>query len=213
MDTILALILSCSLHYDDALVSAFVQRVSDGNIYFVGDLATATSYDHITSLPEALALVADIQKHGGRPAVGLMALPVTWAARYGRSTAELFDGCINISVGTDAMATFAAACAGPSTRPHLRSKTRRRRRLPAAANRACILRHFDTELGVHGYPEGVLAQLAKMAAKASDPGVDSPPARSSAFPDNTDETDARDRTDWSNPRLYFSSPPAPSPAR
>jgi hypothetical protein len=211
MDGILALILSCSLHHDDALVSAFIERVSDSNVYFVGDLATVTSHDHVQSLADALALVDEIQKKGGRPAVGLMAVPLTWAARYGRSPAELFDGCTNIAIGTDIMATFESRCTtGPSHRGDRKVAPRRRHRLPLAAGRACILRQFDLELGLRGYPEAVLGQMSKTASQPRDRAADSAPSRSRVFPDDTDEADPHDSSDWSNQRLYFLSPPAPS---
>jgi len=162
MDAVFALILSCSLHPDDALVRAFIQRVSDGNVYFVGDLATVTSHDHVHGLPEAMALVEEIREAGGRPAVGLMAVPVTWAQRYGRTEADLFDGCINIALGTDAMARYAAECSQRARQGTRRSRPRSE--LPRAAARLCILRHFDRELGVYGYPAGVLGALAKTPA-------------------------------------------------
>jgi hypothetical protein len=213
MDSLLALILSCSLHHDDALVNAFIQRASDGNPYFVVDVPTLSSHDHVQTREEALALVADIEKHGGRPAIGLMAIPVTWAARYGRPVGDLFDACVNISVGTDVMAAYAAECGKPTARLRGRASTRnhpsRPRRLPLAAERVCILRHFDTELNVQGFPQAVLAMLAKISATLPDTTMDSPPARSAAFPDGTDESDARDRSDWSSPRFFFTPPPAP----
>ena len=70
MDSITALILACSLHFDDRLVQAFVSKVSEANPYFVGDLATVTSHDNAKSIPEAMLLVEEITRHGGRPAVG-----------------------------------------------------------------------------------------------------------------------------------------------
>jgi hypothetical protein len=161
VDPILALILSCSLHADDALVRAFVKRVSDDNVYFVGDLATVTSHDHASTVGEALALVAAIEKRGGRPALGLMAIPLDWAERYGRSPRELFDGCLNIAIGTDIMETFASGCARKSWSRH----PARRHHHRIGAYRVCILERFDRELGLRGYPKGVIGQLAEMGGR------------------------------------------------
>jgi hypothetical protein len=206
MDTLLALILSCSLHPDDALVRAFIQRVSDGNIYFVGDLATVTSHDHVKGIGDALALVEEIEKHGGRPAVGLMAVPVEWAARYGRTVADLFDGCINIAIGTDAMAAFASACDGARRRPAGDRPKRRGRSPSLLGRRDCILRRFDLDLGVRGYPRGVLAELQRMSAERLNAIAASPKPGSRVADDETVAPTAHDPIDWSDARLYFTPP-------
>jgi len=199
MDAILALILSCSLYHDDALVRAFIERVSDDNRYFVGELATVTSHDHVADRRAALALVQEVERRGGRPAVGLMAVPVEWASRYGRSASDLFDGCTNIAIGTDVMARFGADCLVRKERA--RSGTHRPRRLSVAAQRVCILRRFDSELGVRGYPEGVLSELAKRSTSGRETGAESPPAQGNVSPDSTDESRDGDQVDWSDSRL------------
>jgi hypothetical protein len=62
-------------------------------------------------------------------------------ARYGRSVTDLFDGCINISVGTDALAEFASDCArarssSPSSRlsVHERQVQSRAPKAPSGAS-------------------------------------------------------------------------------
>ena len=81
---ILAIILACSLHPDDQLVRALIDVQSGGNVYFVGDLATLQSKDSLGSVEEALRVADDIRQYGGRPAVGLLGVPLDWASRYGR---------------------------------------------------------------------------------------------------------------------------------
>jgi hypothetical protein len=203
MDTLIALILSCSLHPDDSLVHAFIQRVSDGNIYFVGDLSTVTSHDHVEGLADALALVDDIEKHGGHPAVGLMAVPVGWAARYGRSVTDLFDACINIAIGTDAMASFASACRRSGERSAAGTPLHLRRAASLVAERGCILRRFDVELGVNGYPQGVLSELRRMSADRRNPTEGSSSGHNRVAADAADDAATAVGRDWSDTRLYF----------
>jgi hypothetical protein len=211
MDVVLALIVACSLHHDDALVRAFIQKVSDGNAYFVGDLATVTSHDHVQSLPEALALVAEIEKQGGRAAVGLMAVPVEWAARYGRQPADLFDGCINIAIGTDAMDRFAGGClARTGRRLGHTTGSARPARWRLVASRGCILRRFDVELGVRGYPEGVLSELARLSARPGNRASESHDAHSQVVPT---EPAVGSEDDWSDRRLDLAPSQPPSAPR
>ncbi len=58
---LLTLILACSLHPDDELVRVLIDIGSQGNVYFVGDLARLNTYDTISSLDEARRVVAQIQ--------------------------------------------------------------------------------------------------------------------------------------------------------
>jgi hypothetical protein len=86
MDLLAALILSCSFHYDDHLVEALARKLSITNQYFVGDLSDLNTYDSAKSVADAHRIVDAIIAKGDRPAVGFMAVPVTWAARFGRTT-------------------------------------------------------------------------------------------------------------------------------
>ncbi len=79
MDVLLALILSCSVHYDDHLVEALAMKLSIGNQHFVGDLATLNTYDTARSIADAQKFVDAIAAKGGRAAVGYMSVPVAWA--------------------------------------------------------------------------------------------------------------------------------------
>ena len=180
---ILTIVLACSLHFDDQLVTALVHKVSNDNPLMVGDLVTLTTHDHLTSEDQAKAVVDDIIKHGGRPAVGLLGIPTTWAARYGRTPGELFDGCTNIAVGTAALSEFAHQCS-----PRHRSG-RRRTASGRTLNREriCILSQLGDALGASGYGDAVLAEIATRRDRSADLDTD-PPAATSPIDISLDET-------------------------
>lgn len=157
---VLAVILACSLYPDDALVRALVEIQSEGNVYFVGDTSTLQSKDGLKSAEDALHVADGIRAHGGRPAVGLLGLPLDWAARYERSPRELFDGCTNIAIGTAALAEYHDSCAKHSRSP-LRSRSGhrapvRQRQLDSPTLRSCVLDQFAADLGVKGQPAAIL---------------------------------------------------------
>jgi hypothetical protein len=216
---VLALILACSLHYDDALVRVMVDVQSGGNAYFVGDLATLKTNDNLTSAAEALRAAEDIAKHGGRPAVGLLGVPLDWAARFGRSPRDLFDGCTNLAIGTAMFSEYQDACS--PQRPHRRGSLAAargrarasRRRPPPAAVRTCVLTRLAGELGLHGTPAAILKRLDVTPAQAT---AEAPPQASSIFGDGADNAQELP-PEWSDKGLYLdagggvrdSAPPAP----
>jgi hypothetical protein len=161
---VLAVILACSLYPDDALVRALVELQSEGNVYFVGDTSTLQSKDALKSVEDALRVAEGIRAHGGRPAVGLLGVPLDWAARYERSPRELFDGCTNIAVGTAALAEYHDSCAkhsrAPPKSPSGHRMRVRQRRLDSSALRSCVLEHFAVDLGVKGQPAAILRAIA-----------------------------------------------------
>ena len=214
MDVLVALILSCSVHYDDNLVEALAMKMSLGNQYFVGDLATLNTYDTAHSVAEAHKIVDGIIAKGGRPAVGYLSVPVIWAARFGRTTDELFDGCVNVGIATAMLSEYQRSCAVAPD--HHRRHDRRHPRRPQPATspgvRYCILRRLEADLDITGVVEHVLPDVAKLDAKSRDPADDTPPARSSVFPDNTNTAGLHESADWSSPRLLSPSPTAPPPA-
>ena len=133
-------------------------------MYFVGDTSTLQSKDGLKSAEDALHVADGIRAHGGRPAVGLLGVPLDWAARYERSPRELFDGCTNIAISTAALAEYHNSCAKHSRSP-LKSpsghRTRvRQRRLDSPALRSCVLDHFAADLGVKGQPAAILRAIA-----------------------------------------------------
>jgi|GEM_PF-3125021 len=180
---ILTIVLACSLHFDDQLVTALVHKVSNDNPLMVGDLVTLTTHDHLTSVAEAKAVVDDIIKHGGRPAVGLLGVPTTWAARYGRTPDELFDACTNIAVGTAALSEFAHQCSPP----HRSGKRRAASGRALDRERICILKELGDALGASGYVDAVLTEIVTRRARPADVVTD-PPAATSPIDISLDDT-------------------------
>lgn len=216
MDVLVALILACSVqydgvHYDDNLVEALSMKMSLGNQYFVGDLATLNTYDTARSVTDARKLVDAILAKGGRPAVGYMSVPVAWAARFGRTTDDLFDGCTNIGVATAMLSAYEHACtAGPDLRlQRKRHHSRHPQLVTSRAVRYCILRRLEADLDITGVVEHVLPDVTKLDTDRPGPDDDTPAARSSVFPDSTNTAALHDADDWSSPRLLSPSPTAP----
>lgn len=183
---ILAVILACSLHPDDSLVRVLIDVQSGGNVYFVGDLATLKSKDTLGSAEAALRFAEDLREHGGRPAVGLLGIPLEWASRYGRAPRELFDACTNVAVATAALAEYRDRCMGVSPPRSRRGGLRRQRHSPSTLVsrqvRYCILSRFSQDLGVGCVPGAILKILADERAASPVRSVD-PPARSEIFLD------------------------------
>lgn len=214
---VLAIILACSLHPDDALVRALVDVQSSGNAYFVGDLATLKTNDALTSAESALRYAEDLAKHGGKPAVGLIGVPLSWASRYGRSPVDLFDACTNVAVATAAFAEYQQRCAPARLRAsrHLpfSPAARRRRRSPdLAAERACLLSQFGLDLGLKATPAAILRRLAPGPDGHSREAGDPPPQRSTVFVDDAEvepsATGLRPRQ-----RIFLDAPPPPRGSR
>jgi hypothetical protein len=219
---VLALILACSLHSDDALVRTLVDVQSGANTYFVGDLSTLKTHDSLASAAEALRTAEDIANHGGRPAVGLLGIPLDWAARFGRHPRDLFDGCTNIAIGTAMLSEFDAACSpqararAPAAKARRPGTLARRSPRPSAVVRACVLARFARELGVQGAP----AEILTRTDVRSPEGPPAAPAQSSAiFGDGIDDAQTLP-VEWSDQRMYLdagdlargaSSPAAPAP--
>ena len=188
---VLAIILACSLHPDDGLVRALVDVQSSGNVFFVGDLATLRTNDSLSSAEAALRYAEDLAKHGGRPAVGLLGIPLSWGPRYGRAPIELFDGCANIAIATAAFAEYQARCAparlrAPRERVRVRRSPRRTRHPDVTVYRACVLSRFASDLALTATPAALLRRLAANAGSSLDDGADAPPERSLVFVDGAD---------------------------
>jgi hypothetical protein len=199
---VLALILACSLHPDDVLVRTLVDVQSQGNVYFVGDLATLKTHDNLTSAADALRAAEDIASHGGRPAVGLLGIPVDWAARFGRSPRDLFDACTNIAIGTAMFSEFDAACSPRPPAPRRASASVRSARAPRrlqsmGAKRTCVLARLATELGLHGTPAEILKRIDLHTTDVGGPAHES-----AIFGDGV--ADAQELpAAWSDRRIYL----------
>jgi hypothetical protein len=213
---VLAIILACSLHPDDALVRALVDVQSGGNAYFVGDLATLKTKDTLASPEAALRYAEDLRRHGGRPAVGLLGIPLKWAGRYGRAPIELFDGCINVAVATAAFHEYQASCAAPHARA-LRGRSasesrRARRHVAPAALRSCLLLRFARDLGLQAAPAAILQRLSPAASAPPHEATDPPPQRSYVFVGGAEDKGAEpDRV--SRPPIFLDAPGAASDTR
>jgi hypothetical protein len=160
---LLAVILACSLHPDDALVRTLVDVESSGNVYFVGDLATLKTNDSLKSAEAALRFAEDLRRHGGRPAVGLLGVPLEWAGRYGRAPIELFDACTNVAVATAAFADYHRRCSAVRPRSGHRSAATghpgRRRDAAALSLRYCVVSRYARDLGLAIAPATTLQRL------------------------------------------------------
>lgn len=169
---VLTIILACSVYPDDSLVRAMVDLASKGNQYFVGDLATLLTFDQSKSAADAQRVVSEIDKRGGRPAVGLMGLPPSWASRPvelpgktgpTRATADLFDSCTNIRVGSAVLNAHLDSCNRTHSVTTLATPVDPARVRTAApeALRLCALRKYAADLGVDGFADAVLSYLPR----------------------------------------------------
>jgi hypothetical protein len=209
---VLALILACSLYPDDALVRTMVDIQSGGNLLFVGDLVTLKTHDNLSSVENAMRMAEDIAQHGGRPALGLLGVPVEWGPRFGRDVRDLFDGCSNLEIGTAMFSQYAAECS-PSRRQNAdhvggAQASRRSGRRPVVAEtalRSCILTKLSRDLGLEGKPSAVLKRVARAGEDHAVVETTPPPQGSAVFADGTGDED------WSNPRLYFDPEQRPPP--
>jgi hypothetical protein len=183
---VLAIILACSLHHDDALVRTLVDVQSGGNVYFVGDLATLKTNDSLTSADAALRYAEEMRRHGGRPAVGLLGVPLDWAGRYGRAPIELFDACTNIAIASAALAEYHDRCSGAiSVGAHSRrgkGRASKRRNSYSTPQRFCVLSSLARDLGLSSAPAAILGRL-EPDRPASVGTTDAPPQRSLLFID------------------------------
>jgi hypothetical protein len=169
---VLTIILACSVYPDDSLVRAMVDLASQGNPYFVGDLTTLLTFDQSKSAPDAQRVVSEIDKRGGRPAVGLMGLPPAWASRPiqlpgktgpTRASADLFDSCTNIRVGSAVLRDYLDSCSRTHSVTTLATPVDPARVRTAApeALRLCALRKYAADLGVDGFAEAVISYLPR----------------------------------------------------
>ena len=174
---VLTLILACSVYPDDSLVRAMVDLASQGNPHFVGDMTTLATFDKTSNTNDAERLVAELGRQGGRPVVGLMGIPPSWAVRYGRTRHELYDGCVNIWVGTAVLSSHYESCvaahAAIFTPGH--PGDRQKRVAPPEAVRLCALRRFGADLGVDGYAEAILRLLPRQRLLFTPASLDGKP--------------------------------------
>lgn len=190
MDILTAAIIACSLHSDEALVRALVQGQSQSVQYFVGDLTELKGSGAPRQREEAAALLLTVEKKGHRAALGFLGIPADWAEAFGHQPADLWDACVNISVGTAKLSEFDYECRSP------------KRQTPRpTANRACIVRRFARALNLPApqvtlFVSGILANLRDIARR---PAIRQAPAEG--------HVDAQPNAEWSTD-LFFGREPA-----
>jgi hypothetical protein len=171
---VIAAILTCSLYTDDALVRAIVDNAHDNPLaIFTPDLDPGSG--SLSSAPEtleaAVAQLREVTTHGGRPLVGLMQVPVVWASTFGREPQDLFDPCINLSIGSAMLSEFDYACA--------RAKVSQSSQL-VAARRACVLPRYAEAIRM---PELVTVAMLGIRHHRAPPAL---PSDVPIFPSITD---------------------------
>jgi hypothetical protein len=171
-------------------VTTLVDVQSSGNFFFVGDLKTLKTNDDLHSAADALRFAESVQSRGGRPAVGLLGVPLEWAARYGRTPIELFDGCTNISIGTAALTNYYERCTSAigASRSSGGHRHRHRQHVPSLLRqtRYCIVRRLAAELGVRVAAPAILDSLLAESKPVPPSPWERPPQRSSLFSQGPD---------------------------
>ena len=172
---VLTAILACSLYADDALSRAIVESSSASNPFAVIDGGLTSMNDGPPPAPphtmeEALSRVHEITDRGGMALVGLMQVPLAWAELFGRQPRDLFDPCINVSIGTARLADFARQCPAPQKAIPIPSRrATRRKALPSAAqNRPCLIRRYGEAIGL---PEFVVVTSLELDHQRARPVV------------------------------------------
>jgi hypothetical protein len=165
---ILALILTCSVYPDDHLIRAMVDLASQENPHFVGDLVTLVTFDRTNSVTDAQRVVSLLERRGGKPVVGLLGVPVSWATRYRKSAVDLFDSCTNLMVGSSVLQNHYEACSNNHTSQLSSSSQRKTRVAPPEAIRQCALRRYGADLGIDGYAESALKYFARQRVLFAD---------------------------------------------
>jgi hypothetical protein len=141
MDALVA-ILACSLYRDDPLVRAIVDN-AQGNPYAILTPQLDPDTGSLSSAPKtldaAVAELRDLIAQGAAPLLGLMQVPVAWASTFGRAPRDLFDPCINVSIGSAMLSEFSYACAAPKIAA---TGQKRSASSALAAQRGCVLRRY-----------------------------------------------------------------------
>jgi hypothetical protein len=192
---VLAIILACSLHPDDQLVRTLIDVQSSGNRFFVGDLSTLKTNDSLRSAQDALRFAEDIRRQGGRPAVGLLGVPLEWAARFGRAPVDLFDACTNVSIATAVFDGYYQRCSmGPGSRG-TRGAARRAagRKAALVRERYCIVTSFARDLGVRTAAPVILRELIARTGSSEERTMEASPERSAPLVDTNGSGDGPGR--------------------
>jgi hypothetical protein len=179
----LAALLSCSLYADDALVAAIADNVEQNPLSIVtpdehsdSDAAAAAP----STIDQARAKLGEILTRGGSPLVGLMQVPPAWARTFGREPEELFDACVNVSIGTAMLSEFDYACA----RHVQTTRAGAVRRAVADSHRRCVADRYADAIGMPEVSTVVTLSLRYsrlVAAVANDAPIYAPPSASGTW--------------------------------
>jgi Transglycosylase SLT domain len=200
---LLSAIATCSLHGDVTLVIAIAMTFSQGNPYAVRNVderavdSYALEQEDSLRLPvsaatkpktraEAEAQMRSIIASDGVPVVGLLPVPVSWAAQFGRKPTDLFNPCINVSIATAKLSEFEYEC--------------------GKRGRSCVLKEYASAAAMDDLEQDVLDELAveglskqRTAVVETEEMLRSPLKAAAA--------EERDRQ-WGADRLFFVLPSA-----
>jgi len=177
MESILAALLACSVHLDDALLLGVAEAFSERNPFTVTNVAVDRldpRDDRLRSecVPRSAAaaaeLVAELVARGGSPVVGLLPVRPEWAAELSQPSDAVFDACANIEIASAKLSAFDYACRAVGSTPS------------APARRQCTLARFGASLGLPALPRAVLLGLPRVTATLA--AGDEAPAVSLALP-------------------------------
>jgi hypothetical protein len=169
---LLTTILTCSLYAsDDAVVRAIAEGPSGKNPYLVldpgADSAQAGAPRPPKSETEATARAKGLMAQGGRPLLGLLELLPAWLDVFGQPLSSAFDPCTNIAIGSAMLSEFDYECA-------VSARGRRQAPLLERVNRrACVLRRYESAIGLDDFEEVILLELSVQRPRA--PSIEDAP--------------------------------------
>jgi hypothetical protein len=170
---VLAAILMCSLHDDQPIVRAIVDN-AQANPFAVltPDRDASTPSPPASTYEAAVAQLRDATAHGLRPLLGLMQVPPDWADMFGRAPEDLFDPCVNVSIGTAMLSAFDYECR--------RAKTRSPPTAPSPTRRTCVARRYAVAVRMPDLEAVVALELRSHAVDPVEP-ADAPIFRPLGF--------------------------------
>ncbi len=175
---IAALLLACSVHTDDALLSSIAYVHGRGSPYAVIDVGSqGLEQDDAgivrTALSPAAARAAAerIVSIGGEPVLGLLPARPEWASEFSKELADLFDPCGSIEVASAKISEFDYSCRSRGSQRTLQ-------------RRACTLELYGRSLDLPGLRQAVVADLRlpnPFPSDGSDAAVVGPELSASLF--------------------------------
>jgi hypothetical protein len=158
MSSVIATLLACSLHPDDALLSSVVDAFSHQNPFTVTNVAMMSldpRDDRLqdesapATVAEAREVVQRLLAAGGQPVIGLLPARPEWALELGKPADALFDACSNVEVASAKLSEFDYACRTLGPTP------------TAARRRVCALDRYGAALGLPALRRLVVLDLPR----------------------------------------------------